>query len=232
MSNSVTNFYTKKEVKKFVKNYSNPSYNSCLIKHPFRAIIIGSSGSGKSLVAIEIIKRLSNTFDFVVLVTRDASEPLYQYLQSKLQDLLYIYEIDGKTPIPSIQDISKLGNAKSQILVVYDDLVNEKNQSNITEAYIRARKLNRGISLAYLSQSFYRIPKTIRLQANIVIIKKVSSMRDIRLVVSEYDVGKTRKEIEQAYEEATKDITSFLMIRLDEKADSPYKFTKGFTETI
>lgn len=226
---SIKNYYKDKNVKKFIKSYDNPSYESCYMKHPFRLLIVGSSGSGKTNVAIEIIKRLSGTFDLLVLVTRDASEPLYQYLQSKLQDLLHVYEIDGKTSIPTIQDISKLGNAKSQILVIYDDLVNEKNQTAIQDMFVRGRKIVRGISMMYLSQSYFKVPKIIRLQCNYIILKKISNMRDLRLLASDYDTGKTRQQLEQAYNECMKgDITSFLMIRIDEAADSPLKFTKCF----
>jgi len=57
-----------------------------------------------------------------------------------------------------------------------------KNQSNIETLYIRGRKMakNRGVSLLYLSQVYHKIPRPIRLQANIIILKKINSNRDIK----------------------------------------------------
>ena len=53
-------------------------------------------------------------------------------------------------------------NKKRKILIVFDHMVvdmlsNEKINSLVTELFIRGRKLN--ISLAFIKQSFFKIPK-------------------------------------------------------------------------
>jgi hypothetical protein len=64
-------------------------------------------------------------------------------------------------------------------LIVLDDLVNEseKAQKPICDYFIRCRKKN--CSIIYISQSFYAVPKMIRDNISYLIIKQVSSMKNL-----------------------------------------------------
>ena len=55
-----------------------------------------------------------------------------------------------------------------KILIVFDDIVvdminNKKLNSIITELFIRDRKLN--ISLVFITQSYFKVPKDVRLNS-------------------------------------------------------------------
>ena len=57
---------------------------------------------------------------------------------------------------------------KRKVLVVFDNVTaeteaNEKLSSILTELFFRGRKLN--ISLIFISQSYFKLPKTIKLKA-------------------------------------------------------------------
>ena len=57
---------------------------------------------------------------------------------------------------------------KRKVLIVFDDLIddmksNKKLSPNITELFLIGRKLS--ISLVFISQSYFKVPKTIRLNA-------------------------------------------------------------------
>ena len=59
-------------------------------------------------------------------------------------------------------------NRKRKILIVFDDLIadimtNKKSQSIIKELFIRYRKLN--ISLVFVTQSYFSVPKEVRLNS-------------------------------------------------------------------
>ena len=59
-------------------------------------------------------------------------------------------------------------NRKRKILIVFDDLIadimtNKKSQSIIKELFIRCRKLN--ISLVFVTQSYFSVPKEVRLNS-------------------------------------------------------------------
>ena len=57
---------------------------------------------------------------------------------------------------------------KRRVLIVFNDMIedmelNEKLSPIVTELFLRGRKLN--ISLVFISQSYFKMPKTIRLNA-------------------------------------------------------------------
>ena len=57
-------------------------------------------------------------------------------------------------------------NKENKILIVFDDMIadmihNKKLNSVVTELFIRGRKLN--ISLVFITQSYFKVPKDVRL---------------------------------------------------------------------
>ena len=54
--------------------------------HPYRILIIGGSGSGKTNALINLINE-QNDIDKIYLYARDLSEPKYEYLIKKREDL-------------------------------------------------------------------------------------------------------------------------------------------------
>jgi Cdc6-like AAA superfamily ATPase len=232
-NNDITDFYGMADVKKHIKKTENPAFKDHHIPIPFRALIVGSSGAGKTTVALEMIKRMPNTFDFVVLVCRSVEEPLYQYLIKKCKDCIATFEIDNKMAVPTLDEIIQFKHEnKDNILVIYDDLValNPKKQEPIEDAFIRARKFN--VSLMYLTQSYFRTPKVIRLNCNICIIKKVANKRDIKMVLTDYNLGIDIEDMLKAYDKCTSNIKTFMLIRLDLPSDDPLKFTLNFHQPL
>jgi hypothetical protein len=187
-------------------------------------LIIGCSGSGKTHTFVNLLYNMQKTFQNIHIITKNKEEPLYQYLEEKLgKKGLMITE--GLSSLPNLDDYNK----DEQSLIVLDDLVLEKNQKRITEYFIRCRKLN--ISVIYISQDYYSVDKMIRRNLNYLIIKQVSSLRDLRLIMSEYSIGLDKEEMERLYKYCTsdKDIGSFLFIDME---DRRYRFRKGFYELL
>lgn len=221
-SNEITNFYEliPEELK---KKYHNPNFENHLIKIPFRMLIIGGSGSGKTNTAMDVIHRMSNTFEKIVICCKSKAEPLYEFLETKIpKEQLEIYE--GIENVPHIDKYKNTG----QMLIIFDDLVLDKNQSGIEQYFIRGRKIGGGISCMYLSQSYFKTPKTIRLQCNYLILKKLSSKRDLSQILNEFSLGKDIKELTALYKNATINPLYFLLIDAD--APDEMKFRKGFLE--
>ena len=67
-------------------------------------------------------------------------------------------------------------------LVVFDDIAhminNKKLNSIVTELFIRGRNLN--ISLVFITQSYCKVPKDIRLNTTHVFIAKISNKRELQ----------------------------------------------------
>jgi Ni2+-binding GTPase involved in maturation of urease and hydrogenase len=81
----IINFYELSEVKALKKKSINPNFKSHGMKVPFRAIIIGASGSGKTNIVLNLISQMKNTFNKIEIYTRNKAEPLYELLELKIE---------------------------------------------------------------------------------------------------------------------------------------------------
>ena len=69
---------------------------------------------------------------------------------------------------------------KRRVLIKFDDIIahmesNKKLSPVVTELFLRGRKLN--ISLVFISQSYFKVPKTVRLNATHYFIIKIPHKR-------------------------------------------------------
>ena len=69
-----------------------------------------------------------------------------------------------------------------KILIVFDDMIadminNKKLNSIVTELFIRGRKLN--ISLVFITQSYFKVPKDVRLNSTHFFIMKIPNKREL-----------------------------------------------------
>ncbi len=221
------NFYETKEVKKYLSKSDNPNTHLHGINRlPFRMIVNAPSGSGKSNFVVNLIELFSKgqgTFSSIELFCRCKDEPLYQFLSDKTKGAIKIYE-----DLSELKDINSYDKTENH-LIVFDDLVLTKDQSKISEYFLRGRK--HGVSLIYLSQSYYQIPKMIRLNSNYLVILKVGQKRNLNMIMSELSLGVTKDQLIKIYNFATKDKFSVLMVDLDEP-NINMKFRKNFLDII
>jgi len=219
------NFYNTKEVKKHATKYHNPNVGKTHhIRLPFRMIIAGNSGSMKTNTLINLIKSFNDTFDHIVLCCKSSHEPLYKFLIDKLEDNISVFE-DGKIP-----DLESLNSIGGQILTIFDDLVNDKKANEIIADYfIRSRKIASGVSCVYITQSYYSVPKKIRSNSNYIILKKLSSTKDLGLILSEYNLANIDiKRFKYIYKVCTEKKENSLLIDIDE-GKIYFNFTKDIT---
>jgi len=213
----------KKMPKKYLLKSHNPHFDRHHIKLPFRLIIAGNSGSGKTQTLLNLLYNMPNTFEKIYIITKCKSEPLYEFLEDKLgEDGLSIKE--GISELPDVDSLDKTQNN----LIVLDDLVNEsaKAQRPIADYFIRARKKN--ASIVYISQSFYAVPKLIRDNISYLIIKQVSSMKNLTMICRECSLGIDKKQLKKIYDDATQSKQDFLLIDLEGEKDE--RFRKNFDE--
>ena len=74
---------------------------------------------------------------------------------------------------------------ENKILIVFDDMIadmihNKKLNSVITELFIRGRKLN--ISLVFFTQSYFKVPKYVRLNTSHFFIAKIPNKRELQQI--------------------------------------------------
>jgi ABC-type dipeptide/oligopeptide/nickel transport system ATPase component len=216
----IVNWY-EKIPKKFLPKSHNPYYHLHHIKLPFRMLITGSSGSGKTQTLLSLLHNMPKTFEKIIITTKNKDEPLYNWLEDKFEKdpNFEMREID-KDGLP---DLDKFDKEQNNLLVM-DDLVGEKNQKPMEQFFLRARK--KGCSLVYITQSYYAVPRMIRSNLTYLIIKQVSSMKNLTMIMREYDLGIDRTQLIDMYKQATEQKAGFLMIDLE--GDEGKKFRKDF----
>jgi len=215
--------------KSLIPSYTNPSYDNHLFTLPFRCICVGASGSGKTQVIVNFIHRAKDTFNKILICLQNKDEPLYNFLSLKIDpEMLFMYE--GISNIPSPEEVEELCDKDDQILMIFDDLVIEKKQKVIEEYFIRGRKICNGISCIYSTQSYYGTPKIIRLQCNYVILKKLTTIRDLKYILTDYSLNLTKEQILELYKKCTENPLDFLLI--DVQTDSENRFRHNWTGVI
>ena len=222
-SGRIENLY-EKIPKELLDEAENPNFNLHHLKLPFRMCIVAPSGSGKTNFLCNLsglFSRGKGTFQTITIITRNKDEPLYKWITSK-SDQIVIKE--GLTNTPALDKYDKDFNH----LLVWDDLVLSKDLSMVENYYIRARKLN--VSVIFISQSFFRIPKIIRNNCSYMVLLKLSGQREVNVILSEFGLGVTKEELIDIYKYATSEKFSPLLI--DMEAESNQRFRKGLLEVI
>ena len=104
---------------------------------------------------------------------------------------------------------------KRRVLIVFDDMIadmecNKKLCPKVTELLLRGRKLN--ISLTFMSQSYFKVPKTIRLNVTIYFIMKTPNKKELQQVMaSNHLCDIDFNDFMKLYKEYTKQAYSFLV---------------------
>lgn len=220
-SAEVINFYELSDVQAFNNDAHNPFYNVHNIKVPFRAIVVGASGSGKSNLVLNLLHQLNSTFNKIELYCRSNNEPLYRYLETKMADE-GSFKIEEGLENFNKQNLNEAYKKDDQTLIIFDDIVLEKDQSKICEMYIRGRKL--GCSLVYLTQKYFKVPTPIRGQANYIFLKKIAGRGDLKRILSETSLSAPIDAIFNMYQFCLKhSFQSFLLIDLESPEERQYR---------
>lgn len=218
--------------KKFLNRSNNPNFDYHGLKVPSRHLLVGGSGTGKTSLLLNIIKAFSDksknkkgigTFKNVYVFCKSDDEPIYNYMKS-LSPQIHIYEGLSKLDFKNFEEKGE------QNLVVFDDLVLEKDQKAIEQLYIRGRKMGGGVSVFYLTQSFFLTPKVIRNNCNYMWILKLAGQREVNIIMREFALGVDKETLLRIYDFATKQKLMPLMVDLE--APTEQRFRKGIFEPI
>ena len=89
---------------------------------------------------------------------------------------------------------------------------NKKLNSIVTESFIRGRKLN--ISIVFITQSYFKVPKDVRLNSTHFFIMKILNKRELQQIALNHSSDTDFKDFMKIYKECTKEPYSFwLMIQ-------------------
>ena len=120
---------------------------------------------------------------------------------------------------------------KNKILFVFDDTIADMIQSKtlysiVTELFIRGRKLN--ISLVFITQSYFKVPKDVRLNTSHFFIAKIPNKRELQQIAINHSSDISTKDFTNIYRKCTAEPYSFLVNDTTLASDNPLRFRKLF----
>ena len=204
------------EIPNYDSNTKNKKFRQLYSYIPddtFRMLICGNSGSGKTNLLYHMLMAPLLYCDKIYLYAKNLEQEKYQNLMQEMNEASVetgynVMEVGNDRIIP----VTHLPYENNQKIIIFDDYVCEENQREIVNYFIQGRHKN--CSVIYLSQSFYKTPRDIRLNCSHYCIYDFPSSRERNMISSELGIEKEK------YKKATKKPFSFLYI------DKPRKKVK------
>ena len=149
------------------------------------------------------------------MYARDLNEPKYEYLIKKREDAGIKHLNNPNAFIEcsntmddvyeNINDYNPIRKRKK--LIVFDDMIadimtNKRFQAIIKELFIRCRKLN--ISLVFITQSYFSVPKNARLNSEHYLIMKINSKSQLQNIAINHSADIDYKDFMKIYRECTR----------------------------
>ena len=171
---------------------------------------------------------------------KDPYEAKYKYLINKREKLgldhfnnpkaFTKYSNDMLDVYKNIEDYNP--DKKRKVLIIFDDMIpdmiNNKNlDSVVTELFIRGRKPN--ISIISITQSYFRVPKDVRLNSTHFIMK-IPNKREFPQIALNYSSDTDFKNFMKIYKKCTVETYFFLVNDTTLPSDIPSMFRKNLLE--
>ena len=166
-------------------------------------------------------------------------ESKYQYLINKRKSVDINHFNDPKAFIDYSNDMHNVyknindynPDKENKILIVSDDVMadmihNKKLNSVVTELFIRGRKLN--IFLVFITQSYFKVPKDVRLNTSHFFIAKIPNKRELQQIAINNSSDST-KDFANIYRKYTSEPYSFLVNDTTLASNNPLRLKKTFS---
>ena len=217
-------------------NENNPNW-PYIPDHPYRILIIGGSGTGKTNALLNLI--LNQPYiDKIYLYAKDPYEAKYQFLINKRERVGINRLNNPKAFIEYFNDMHKVyknidnynPDKENKILIVFDDMIadmikNKELNSVVTELFIRGRKLN--ISLVFITQSYFKVPKNVRLNTSHFFIMKIPNKRELQQIAINHSSDINTGDFIEIYRKCTDKPYSFLVIDTTIPSNNRLRFRKN-----
>ena len=149
------------------------------------------------------------------MYAKDLSEPKYEFLIKRCEDLgikHLNYSIVFSECFNTMDDIYENvddynPSRKRKALIVFDDMIvdimtNKKFQATIKDLFIRCRNVN--ISFVFITQSYFSVPKDVRLNSTHYIMR-ISNKTELQNVAKNHSADIGYKDFVKICRECTKE---------------------------
>ena len=205
--------------------------------HPYRILIVRGSGSGKTNALLSLIKN-QTYIDETYLYAKDPYEAKYQYFINKHEkvglshyddpEAFMEYSNDMQDVYKTSEDYNPRMNRK--VLIVFDDMIadminNIKLNPIISELFIRGKKIN--ISIVFITQSYFKVPKDVRLNSTHFFIMIISNKRELQQIALNHSSDIDFKDFMRIFKKCTTEPYSFLVYDTAFPSGNPLRFRKN-----
>ena len=172
------------------------------------------------------------------MYVKDLYEAKYQYLINIREKVGINNFNDPKAFIEysnDMRDVYKYINEcnidkERKILIVFDDMIADminikKLNSIVTELFIRGRKLN--ISLVFITESYFKVTKYVRLNTTHFFITKIPSKRELQHIALNHSSDVSTKDFTNIYKKCAAEPYSFLINDATLASDNPLRLRKN-----
>ena len=172
------------------------------------------------------------------MYAKDPYEEKYQYLINIREKVGLKHFNDPKAFLEYSNDMHDIYknideysiDKKRKILIVFDDMIadminNKKLNSIVTELFIRGRKLN--ISLVFITQSYFKVPKDVRLNTSHFFLAKIPNKSELQQTAINHSSDINTKDFTNIYKECTAERYSFLVNDTTLGSNNPLRFRKN-----
>ena len=140
----------------------------------------------------------------------------------------YSNDVYSKDVYKNIEDYNPI--KKRKILIVFDDMIadminNNKLNPVVTDLFIRGRKLN--TSIVFITQSYFKLPKDVRLNSTHFFIMKIPNKRELQQIALNHSSDIDLKDFMESYKKCTTEPDSFLVNDTTLPSDDPLRFRKN-----
>ena len=176
--------------------------------------------------------------DKIYLFAKDPYEAKYQFLINKWKSTGLKHLNNSKAFIEYSNDIDYIyksieeynPNKKRETLIVFGDMIpdilsNKELNPIGSVLFFRGRKLN--ISSAFITQSYFALPKNLRLNSTHYFIMKNPSKRELQKIAFSHSSSIDFKDFMNLYKTCTAKPYSFLVIDVTLASDNPLGFRKN-----
>ena len=109
--------------------------------------------------------------------------------------------------------------------MIADMIHNKKSNSIVTKLFIRGRKLN--ISLVFITQSYFKVPKDVRLNTTHFFIAKIPNKRELQQIATKHSSNINTKDFANIYRKYTAESYSFLVNDATLPSNNSLRFRKN-----
>lgn len=207
--------------------YRNPHADRHGIMHPFRMIVVGKTGAGKTQLVMDVL-RVTNCFDEIYIFSPfGAKDKLWNLVKEQFKRGPTVITTD----FHEIPDPTQEMTDEKQKAVIFDDAIGCSPAVNRGIAIYNTGSRKMNVSVFNIYQTYFDVPKITRHNPTYVVLMRSldgTNMVDLKEIARRYHSNVD--QVVEMYERCQKDPDDFFWIDCDGPPDQ--RFRRGFANVF